>query len=217
MHGGLGDNLLNNQENLSLLILAGGRGERLGEQDKGLLTVDGKTFVERLLLCFAPKVSAVLISANRHFDDYQTIAAPWHAQVLPDTNAGFHGPLAGILTGLQHTVTDWLLVLPCDAQVLPENLLEKLRACCEQTNAPAVFAVVGEQPQPLVCFLRRSLVKKLEQDFLAGERSVVRWLMSVSAERCLFDDDAGIQCWSVNTTEDLARIASQFEISQKMK
>jgi molybdopterin-guanine dinucleotide biosynthesis protein A len=37
-------------------------------QDKGLLTVDGKTFVERLLLCFAPKVSAVLISANRYFD-----------------------------------------------------------------------------------------------------------------------------------------------------
>jgi molybdenum cofactor guanylyltransferase len=209
VHGSLGDNLLNNQENLSLLLLAGGRGERLGGQDKGLLTVDGKTFVERLLLCFAPKVSAVLISANRHFDDYQTIAAPWHAQVLPDTNAGFHGPLAGILTGLQHTVTDWLLVLPCDAQVLPENLLEKLRACCEQTNALAVFAVVGEQPQPLVCFLQRSLVKKLEQDFLAGERSVVRWLMSVSAERCLFDDDADAQCWSVNTPEDLARLIAQ--------
>jgi molybdopterin-guanine dinucleotide biosynthesis protein A len=69
-------------------------------QDKGLLTVDGKTFVERLLLRFAPKVSAVLISANRHLDVYQTIAAPWHAQVLPDTNAGFHGPLAGILTGI---------------------------------------------------------------------------------------------------------------------
>jgi molybdopterin-guanine dinucleotide biosynthesis protein A len=43
-------------------------------QDKGLLTVDGKTFVERLLLCFAPKVSAVLISANRYRDRYQTIS-----------------------------------------------------------------------------------------------------------------------------------------------
>lgn len=209
VHGSLGDNLLNNQENLSLLLLAGGRGERLGGQDKGLLTVDGKTFVERLLERFAPKVSAVLISANRHLDVYQTLAAPWHAQVLPDTNAGFHGPLAGILTGLQHTVTDWLLVLPCDAQVLPENLLEKLRACCEQTNALAVFAVVGEQPQPLVCFLQRSLVNKLEQDFLAGERSVVRWLISVGAERCLFDDDADAQCWSVNTPEDLARLIAQ--------
>jgi molybdenum cofactor guanylyltransferase len=168
VHGSLGDNLLNNQENLSLLLLAGGRGERLGGQDKGLLTVDGKTFVERLLERFAPKVSAVLISANRHLDVYQTLAAPWHAQVLPDTNAGFHGPLAGILTGLQHTVTDWLLVLPCDAQVLPENLLEKLRACCEQTNALAVFAVVGEQPQPLVCFLQRSLVNKTGAGFFGG-------------------------------------------------
>ena len=209
VHGSLGDNLLNNQENLSLLLLAGGRGERLGGQDKGLLTVDGKTFVERLLERFAPKVSAVLISANRHLDVYQTLAAPWHAQVLPDTQQGFHGPLAGVLTGLQHAQTDWLLVLPCDAQKLPENLLEKLRACCEQTNALAVFAVVGEQPQPLVCFLQRSLVNKLEQDFLAGERSVVRWLISVGAERCLFDDDADAQCWSVNTPEDLARLIAQ--------
>jgi molybdopterin-guanine dinucleotide biosynthesis protein A len=52
-------------------------------------------------------------------------------------------------------------------------------------------------------------VKRLEQDFLAGERSVVRWLMSVSAERCLFDDDADAQCWSVNTPEDLARLIAQ--------
>jgi molybdopterin-guanine dinucleotide biosynthesis protein A len=60
-----------------------------------LLTLGSKTFVERLLLRFAPKVSAVLISANRYRDRYQQLAAPWHAQVLPDTNAGFHGPLAG--------------------------------------------------------------------------------------------------------------------------
>lgn len=206
MHGGLGDNLLNNQENLSLLILAGGRGERLGGQDKGLLTVDGKTFVERLLLRFALKVSAVLISANRHLDVYQTLAAPWQAQVLPDAQQGFHGPLAGVLTGLQHAQTDWLLVLPCDAQVLPESLVEKLQACCEQTNAPAVFAVVGEQPQPLVCFLQRSLVNKLEQDFLAGERSVVRWLESIHAQCCEFDSDANY-CWSINTPEDLAHAA----------
>ncbi len=174
-----------------------------------LLRLGSKTFVERLLERFAPKVSAVLISANRHLDVYQTLAAPWHAQVLPDTQQGFHGPLTGVLTGLQHAQTDWLLVLPCDAQKLPENLLEKLRACCEQTNALAVFAVVGEQPQPLVCFLQRSLVNKLEQDFLAGERSVVRWLISVGAERCLFDDDADAQCWSVNTPEDLARLIAQ--------
>jgi molybdopterin-guanine dinucleotide biosynthesis protein A len=58
-------------------------------------------------------------------------------------------------------------------------------------------------------FLQRSLVKRLEQDFLAGERSVVRWLISVGAERCLFDDDADAQCWSVNTPEDLARLIAQ--------
>jgi molybdopterin-guanine dinucleotide biosynthesis protein A len=174
-----------------------------------LLTLGSKTFVERLLLRFAPKVSAVLISANRYRDRYQQLAAPWHAKVLQDDVQGFHGPLAGVLTGLNNARTDWVLVLPCDAQKLPENLLEKLRACCEQTNALAVFAVVGEQPQPLVCFLQRSLVNKLEQDFLAGERSVVRWLISVGAERCLFDDDADAQCWSVNTPEDLARLIAQ--------
>lgn len=208
MHGSLGGNSLNNQENFSLLLLAGGRGERLGGQDKGLLTLHGKTFVARLLERFAPLARAVLISANRHLDVYQGIAAPWHATVLPDTNHGFHGPLAGILTGLQRAQTDWVLVLPCDAQHLPEDLIEKLRTQCEQNQAQAVFAVVGEQAQPLVCFLRRSLVKKLEQDFAAGERSVVRWLRSINAQRCEFDSST-THCWSINTPSDLARVDSQ--------
>jgi molybdopterin-guanine dinucleotide biosynthesis protein A len=195
---------------LSLLLLAGGRGERLGGQDKGLLTVDGKTFVERLLLRFAPKVSEVLISANRYLDRYQQLAAPWHAKVLQDDVQGFHGPLSGILTGLKNARTDWVLVLPCDAQVLPNDLLEKLRGQQEQTGARAVFAAVDGQDQPLACLLLRSLAEQLEKDFLAGERSVIHWLISIGAQRCEFRDDAKAHCWSINTPEDLARLAAQI-------
>ncbi len=197
---------------LSLLLLAGGRGERLGGQDKGLLTVDGKTFVERLLLRFAPKVSEVLISANRYLDRYQQLAAPWHAKVLQDDVQGFHGPLAGILTGLKHAHTDWVLMLPCDAQNLPSDVLEKICEQQQQTGASAVFAAVDEQNQPLVCLLQRTLLESLEKKFVAGERSVVRWLQSIGAQCCAFDGDAR-QCWSVNTAEDLARLTAQSVVS----
>lgn len=197
---------------VALLLLAGGRGGRLGGQDKGLLTLNGKTFIERLLTRFAPHTCEVLISANRHLDRYQPLVAPWHATVLPDDVQGFHGPLVGVLTGLKNARTDWVLVLPCDAQGLPDNLLEKLREQQAQTGASAVFAVVDGQAQPLVCLLQRSLLDQLKKDFLAGERSVVRWLQSIGAQCCAFDGDAR-QCWSVNTAEDLARLTAQSVVS----
>jgi molybdopterin-guanine dinucleotide biosynthesis protein A len=174
-----------------------------------LLRLGSKTFVERLLLRFAPKVSAVLISANRYRDRYQQLAAPWHAKVLQDDVQGFHGPLAGILTGLKNARTDWVLVLPCDAQRLPDDLLDKMCEQQSQTRASAVFAAVDGQDQPLACLLLRSLAEQLEKDFLAGERSVVRWLLSINAKRCAFSNENSACCWSVNTPEDLARLIAQ--------
>jgi molybdopterin-guanine dinucleotide biosynthesis protein A len=77
-----------------------------------LLTLGSKTFVERLLLRFAPKVSAVLISANRYRDVYQTLSrAVARAKFCPIHVQGFHGPLAGDFDRIakQCAVTDWVV------------------------------------------------------------------------------------------------------------
>ncbi len=192
---------------LSLLILAGGRGERIGGKDKGLLTLQQSTFVERLLKRFSPYFNETLISANRNLEEYQYIAAQWRARVLEDESADFSGPLAGIVQGLKVSCSDWLLVLPCDAQALPDNLLARFHQCCEQTNACAVFASACGRDQPVVCLLRRDLLPQLDLAFAAGQRSVIRWLQSVNAVRCEFGDELPAAGWSVNEPADLEAVA----------
>ncbi len=196
-----------NKKTVSLLLLAGGRGERMGGQDKGLLTLRSSTFIERLLKRFSPHFNETLISANRNLDEYQRIAALWRARVLEDESDDFVGPLAGILQGLKASCSDWLLVLPCDAQALPDNLLARFHQCSEQAGVRAVFASACGSDQPVVCLLQRNLLPQLEAAFDAGERSVIRWLQSVNAARCEFGDELPAAGWSVNEPADLEAVA----------
>jgi molybdopterin-guanine dinucleotide biosynthesis protein A len=66
-----------------------------------LLTLGSKTFVERLLLRFAPKVSAVLISANRYRDRYQRLPRRGTRKFCPIQMQDFTGLWRGF-DGLQH-------------------------------------------------------------------------------------------------------------------
>ena len=74
------------------MILAGGRGTRMGGADKGLLELAGRPLVAHLLEALRPQVATVLISANRNTEVY----ARFGATVVPDPWPDFRGPLAGI-------------------------------------------------------------------------------------------------------------------------
>ena len=85
---------------LTGLILAGGRGTRLGGVDKGLVELHGRPLVEYVLERLRPQTGAILINANRHHERYAAYGVP----VIPDLEGGFAGPLAGIAAGLAKAV-----------------------------------------------------------------------------------------------------------------
>ena len=104
------------------LVLAGGRGQRMGGVDKGLQPWRGRPLVDHALAGLAPQVASLLISANRNVADYARRGVP----VLVDGDGDFDGPLAGILAGLRRSTTPWLAVVPCDAPRLPADLVARL-------------------------------------------------------------------------------------------
>ena len=104
------------------LVLAGGRGQRLGGVDKGLQPWHGRALVDHAIERLAPQVAEVMISANRNAADY----ASRGARVLADAHGDFRGPLAGMLAGLRAAATPWLAVVPCDSPRLPIDLVERL-------------------------------------------------------------------------------------------
>lgn len=170
------------------LILAGGRGARLGGKDKGWIMWDGLPLIEHALAALAkqdPPPARILISANRNVDAYQQTG---HVVVM-DERLDFMGPLAGIEAGLMRCKKNNLLVIPCDAPRLPADLFEKLQeALTEHPNALAAYAVTSESAQPLCCLLKPSVAGALGKQLDAGQHAAQTWLDGLEAIPVQFDD-----------------------------
>ena len=106
------------------LILAGGRGSRMGGVDKGLQGFRGQPLALHVLRRLQPQVGSVMISANRNLAAYEAFGVP----VWPDGLADHAGPLAGFLIGLEHCTTPWLLTVPCDSPRFPADLAGRASA-----------------------------------------------------------------------------------------
>jgi molybdopterin-guanine dinucleotide biosynthesis protein A len=190
------------REQITALILAGGRGSRMGGVDKGLQTLDGEPLVQHALRRIAPQVGLVMISANRHPEVYRGYGVP----VLADADTDYPGPLAGFLAGLAHCRTDWMATVPCDTPRFPEDLVATLAAAAG--DARAVVAVTEEagerQRQSVFCLLRADLQADLAAYLAEGGRKIERWLERQGCVDVLFDDADAF--FNANTIDELRRL-----------
>ena len=174
------------------LILAGGRGSRMGGVDKGLQLFRGNTLVQtalqRLTMQTSGPLHSVLINANRNTPEYaalgQRVLGPGKVQVFADTLDDFAGPLAGFLVGLQHCTTAFMLTVPCDSPLFPLDLAERLLAALARENADIAMVTAPEpdkdgvlQPrsQPVFCLMRTSLRDRLANFLQQGGRKIDVW------------------------------------------
>ena len=179
------------------LILAGGRGSRLGGQDKGLLSFRGRPLVEWVLAGLKPQVGTILISANRNLAAYARYGYP----VLPDALADYPGPLAGIREGLQAASTSWLLAVPCDVPHLPPDCAARLLQAASAQHAQAAYARAAGESHDAVLLMQRSLTAALEAYLQSGGRSVHGFLARQGALAVDFDDPQAFA--NLNTPQDL--------------
>jgi molybdopterin-guanine dinucleotide biosynthesis protein A len=176
------------------LVLAGGRGTRMGGADKGLQRHRGQPLAASALARLAPQVGTLLVSANRQWDDYAALGVPVVADSVPDQP----GPLAGLLAGLEHMQTEWLAAVPCDVPEFPLDLVERLAAAVGTVQLAVAFA---QRRHPVFCLLHRSLRAALARDLAAGQRRVNDWTMAQGAVQVRFDDEAAFA--NLNTLAQL--------------
>lgn len=169
-------------QNITGLVLAGGRGTRMGGVDKGLQNFEGLPLAQNALRRLQPQVATVCVNANRHLDVYQSMGVP----VLPDTLPDFPGPLAGFLVGLERCQTAWLLTVPCDAPWFPLDLAERLAIAATQEGVFMAQAAAPEwdgrgvcqntpRLQPVFCLLHTQLLPSLRQFMHGGGHKVGAW------------------------------------------
>ena len=158
-------------EKITGLILAGGRGSRMGNVDKGLQPFKGKPMVAHVLARFQPQVDEVLINANRSIDEY---AALGH-RVIPDAINGFAGPLAGLHIGMTHAAHPLVATTPCDSPFLPLDMVAQLAAAMQKEDADLAVAKTFDQPHPVFCLVKTSLSPHLQAFLESGQRKIDKW------------------------------------------
>ncbi len=181
-------------------MLAGGQGSRLGGIDKGLQLYRGQALALNAVQRLAPQVGQVMLSANRHIDDYRRWGVPVWAD--PAEFSGYQGPLAGFLTGLQNAGTPCLVTVPCDCPHFPSDLVARLAAAM-QDDIDLVTATTPAGPEPAFCLMRISVADNLRGYLRSGERKIGRWTAQQRRAEVHFDDPAAF--FNINMPDDLAR------------
>jgi molybdopterin-guanine dinucleotide biosynthesis protein A len=153
------------------LVLAGGRGSRMGGADKGLVPLHGAPMITHVLARFKPQVGALLINANRNLDAYADLGFP----VVPDRIGGFLGPLAGIASGLLKARSPYMVTVPCDSPLLPLDLVARLARALADEQAEIAVAHDGERAHPVFLLARRELGADLLDFIGAGGRKIDLW------------------------------------------
>lgn len=192
---------------ITVLILAGGRGTRMGGRDKGLIPVSGKPAIEHILERLGAQSGQFIISANRNLDRYTA----YGHRVVTDCIDGFPGPLAGILTGLDACETQFLLTVPVDTPFISGDFPARMLACMQQHRVPACVAGFKGQMEPLFCLLDRSLKHSLREFLLQGQRSAQDWLRQIGAQTADCSDMPD-QFINLNCAEDLKDLGTSHVV-----
>lgn len=191
---------------LNGLILAGGRARRMDGQDKGLILLSGIRLIERCVTALSPQVHQIFISANRNIEQYQKFSVP----VLEDSTKNYDGPLAGLQRALEMSPDKPVLVVPCDAPLLPTQLAARLLKAYHDNNDCTVIPHDGTRLQTLFGLFVPSTLESLNQYLASGQCKVESWVTSLPHAVVDFSDQAE-NFMNINTEDDLHRAESILE------
>lgn len=202
-------------EEITGLILAGGRGSRMGGTDKGLQNFNGIPMALHTLMRLQMQVGQVIVNANRNLSAYESFGVP----VWPDVLDDYAGPLAGFLTGLERCETPYLVTVPCDTPRFPLDLVQRLAQALERDQAEIAMAAAPEsgkdgqvsvRTQPVFCLLRVDLLESLVDFTHGGGRKIDAWTARHKTVVVPFDQpgDDPLAFSNANTLPELQQLES---------
>jgi len=183
---------------ITAVILAGGKSSRLSGEDKGLMDFRGQEMINHVLVIVKPKVSEVLISANRNIDLYENFG-----KVIADDLENFQGPLAGISKALKVCSTPYLLILPCDSPFVDDELIDDLISRMEETEVDICVAHDGSIMHATFAIINVNLSSNLEEFLLNGGRKMAIWYRQHNIERIDVSDRLQVLT-NLNKPEDFS-------------
>jgi len=187
--------------NITGIILAGGQARRMGGKDKGLIELAQKPMIEYVLNAIEPQVDDIIINANRNHTVYEGYGFP----VVADEIEGYCGPLAGMASGLQAAKTPFVVTVPCDSPLIPDDLVQKLYSILQTEDAEICTAHANGRLQPVFTLMKSDLLSSMLDFLNNGERKIDKWFEKHRLAIADFSEQPDTFI-NINSTEELAMI-----------
>lgn len=195
-------------KDITAIILAGGQGKRMGGKDKGLIPLLQKPMIEYVLDAITPQVGKVIINTNSPPDRYTQYALT----IVADQQQGYCGPLAGMASGLQISKTPYVITVPCDSPLIPDDFVQKLYMTLQNEDAEIATVCCNGRLQPVFALISSALLPSILDCLAHGEYKIDRWFakhrlaihdFSVQAERFI----------NINSAVELQKIEQRIQTS----
>lgn len=194
-----------NNENVTGVILAGGKARRMGGCDKGLVEINNKTMVSYVVDTLKPQVQTILINANRSAEEYKKLGY----KVISDQLEDYQGPLAGMAAAMACAKTEYIVTCPCDGPLLSKDLVSRLATAMQDEQVEISVAHDGKRMQPVYALLNCKLHSSLLEFLNSGERKIDKWYSQHQYKEVDFSDYP--DCFiNINTPEDQAQISEKL-------
>jgi molybdopterin-guanine dinucleotide biosynthesis protein A len=184
-------------DDITAVILAGGKARRMDGQDKGLITLNGRTLIDYIISALRPQAADIIINANRNPQQYGLYGLPVVADMLGD----YFGPLVGMATGMHTTDKPYIVTVPCDSPFIPGTLVETLYRALIDNQADISVAHDGARMQPVFAMLRCELLPGLLAYLDEGGRKIDTWYNQQRLALADFSDSADT-FMNLNTPQD---------------
>ena len=175
------------------VILAGGKGRRMGGKEKALVPLLDRPLLSYVLESISGQVAPIALNINTSLDKFNKFGY----QIIEDPIKGHLGPLAGILASLNwaHTLNHkWVLTLPCDTPFLPKNLVEEMiKVKSNDLSLDLVIARSKGYNHPVIALWKSELKSKLRIALEEGVRKIDLFTANLKIGYVDFDSRKNIQ------------------------
>lgn len=118
----------------SAIILAGGRGKRMGYREKALMAIDGKPLVTYVINSLEKLVDEIIISVrDKAQGDLLNSVLPGYTYACDEVEN--KGPLSGILSGLTLCRNEFCFIAACDMPFINKDVVKMLFSMGEGHDA----------------------------------------------------------------------------------
>ena len=191
------------------VILAGGLSSRMGGGDKPLKTVGGRTILARVIDRLKPQCEGLVLNANGDPSRFAEFGLP----VAEDSIAGFAGPLAGILAGLDWAAANrpevaTIASLPADCPFLPADLIARLEAARAAAGTPLAAAASGGWTHPVIGLWPVAIREALRSALAAGGRKIDRFTPTIGIAHAEWPIIPFDPFFNANAPDDIAEAES---------